>query len=102
MSSPNTLIAHCSIILVALLGGCKSFYPAVGDYTLETNQVLITIAPDNKFSNKNIQGLATWEDSGGIRRCTIHLREYPYYLGHEVRHCFEGYWHIGNNGDDWD
>lgn len=104
MSLANTLITSAaSIILVALLSGCKSFYPAVGDYALETNQVLITIAPwYNGSIDKNIQGLATWADSDGIRRCTIRLKEYPFYLGHEVRHCFEGHWHIGNNGDDWD
>lgn len=34
-------------------------------------------------------------------KCLIILREYPYCLQHEVRHCLEGPWHGDQpNGED--
>lgn len=94
--------ASTTLILLMLISGCKSFYPVVGNYKLDTNQVLVTIVPVVNFSDRNIQGSASWVDTKDGRVCTIFLREYPYYLGHEIRHCFEGHWHSDRNGDDWD
>lgn len=101
MSRTLLIALTASIISVALLSGCKSFYPVVGDYTLETNQVLVTILPDSDLGFR-IWGMASWDDSSDVRKCTIQLKEYPFYLGHEMRHCFEGHWHTDVNNGDWD
>lgn len=47
--------------------------------------------------NPNIIGTA--DITGNV--CTIHLRKYPQCLAHEVRHCYEGNWHEGEDNDDW-
>lgn len=67
--------------------------------TIEELQALKT--PD--LQDVMIHGWATWEDDiNGNRNCNIYIL-YPawynsekYYhevLGHETRHCFEGYFH---------
>ena len=88
------------LFVCALLTGCASFKSEV--LPIENHTVTITIQDGVEFNNPSIKGDAGWWMVGGRKYCLIRLREYPYLLGHELRHCFEGYWHDESpNGEDF-
>ena len=98
--------------LFSVLQGCNAFYPQANP-NFETRQVLVTIGPDTDFQDYagvRLYGISMFHDVGSpghsglsnVRECTIFLREYPFYLAHEMRHCFEGAFHgTEYNSDDW-
>lgn len=89
------------IILSFSLVGCASFEASSVRNPPEVLQALITIEPMAEFDSFHTAGDAVWRDVDGLRHCTIRLKDYPFMLGHEARHCFEGKWHDGKpNSDD--
>ncbi len=79
-----------ALILIALIAlqGCSVFDPIRSQplYSEVTARVVLT---DDMPSDRH--GFATWDGSV----CTIYLKrsQYPYCMTHEMRHCFEHYWH---------
>ena len=86
------------VVLLTLLGGCDYFK---SEAALKKSTVTITIVDGVQFKDKNQQGWADWQWNGSKNECVIQLRDYPNFLGHEVRHCFEGHWHEGKNGEQY-
>ena len=76
-----------ALLLCVLLTACASF--DVPRPVLERTASIINVKIDPALPTL---GHAQWVG----QLCTITLREYPYCLQHEVRHCLEGKWH----GDD--
>lgn len=88
------------LLTSALLTGCASFGSTV--LPIENPTVTVLLHNNVKFDNPRVRGDARWWYVGKQKYCLIRLREYPYYLGHEMRHCFEGYWHDERpNGEDY-
>lgn len=86
---------------IGLLLGCSTFEtPPPARYR---NKVTIIVV-----ENKNLPQNSRYIQQGSSMSfkdsdvCVIQLRNYPEYLGHEVRHCLEGNWHEGRkNGEDF-
>mgnify|MGYP001217424951 FL=1 len=88
------------ILICALLTGCASFNSEV--LPIENNTITITIQDNIDFPKKSQGGEARWWIVNGKKYCLIRLRKYPHLLGHEVRHCYEGFWHDEKpNGEDF-
>lgn len=80
------------IILSLCLSACSLFDDRVYDIKRTRMRIELIIRSDLPVS-----GRATW----GVGWCKIELKQYPICLKHELRHCFEGYWHDEKpNGDD--
>lgn len=85
------------LLICVLLSGCMSIvsyntvipFPDTSAMSIEIHQL--------KGGNHNILGTADIQGN----KCIIHLRKYPHCLAHEVRHCFEGNWHQGEDNDEW-
>ena len=73
-----------ALLLCVLLTGCDSF--DAPKPVLERTASIINVKIDPTLATL---GHAQWVG----QLCTITLREYPYCLQHEVRHCLEGKWH---------
>lgn len=60
------------------------------------------LTDEDEFEDPKVRGMASWYKLGDRWFCRVKLKKYPYYLGHEMRHCFEGYWHDERpNGEDF-
>lgn len=81
-----------ALLLCLLLTGCDSL--GAPRPVLERTASIITVKIDPALPTL---GHAQWVG----QLCTITLREHPYCLQHEARHCLEGKWHGDQlNGDD--
>lgn len=88
---------HTLLLTVMLLIGCSTFVEHNTTIPIPTSKPMQIEIHQLKGGNPNVLGTA---DITGDR-CVIHLRKYPHCLAHEVRHCFEGNWHKGEDSDDW-
>lgn len=99
-------------LLVAVIGalpGCSTLFDAqpvpLYEVGISANPILLYINdPEYDFPDKKVQGTAWWYiNEQGRRVCHVRLRKYPYYLGHEVDHCFREHWHspLIPNSDDF-
>lgn len=91
-------IAGLSVILT----GC-AVAPAERKYNVLQTEVALTIQPyyKGKFKTEEQRGRKIHAESDiddGI--CNIRLRNYPHCLLHEIRHCFEGDYHKGEDSDE--
>ena len=71
---------------LVILSGCSSFD---APKPIMQKNVMTIVVTESKDLPPGVLGMA--KESGGL--CFIYLREYPYCLQHEVRHCLEGAWH---------
>jgi len=89
-------------LICLLLTGCAAFEPE--PYNLQRQISTITVEVDP------LLGVIPGRGDSGITgralvagdKCHITLREYPYCLAHEVRHCYEGAWHTKQPGTEKD
>lgn len=95
------------VSLLIALAGCSSFnakpVPLSKKPILNT-KVLVSIENNVRFENRYQRGEAIryYDHHLGVLVCKIRLFEYPYFLGHEIDHCFRGNWHDDEeNGDDF-
>lgn len=82
----------CAVALAVLLSGC-SFNPPKP--VMQRNVTTITVVESKDMPPRKLGGAIYSGDN-----CIIVLREYPYCLQHEVRHCLEGEWHGNAPNDD--
>ena len=95
--------------VVTHLAGCAALFDAqpvpLYEVGISANPILLYINdPEYDFPDKKVQGTAWWYiNEQGRRVCHVRLRKYPYYLGHEVDHCYRKHWHspLIPNGDDF-
>lgn len=86
--------ATCVVALVLLLSGCAYY----DERPRMVRNAVSIIVLDNQDMPGRTLGTATRNGN----TCIIRLREYPYCLQHEVRHCLEGNFHQGRkSGEDY-
>jgi len=106
---------YCILLIIFMISGCGSivrnaidvdmFKPAGGNaHIIKKPIVILHVIPDPEIYcerrigakagvRKKYVGCATW--NVGLNSCEIFLgKNYDLiYLGHELRHCFEGHFH---------
>lgn len=79
-----------ALILAALIAlpGCSTFNAQRGVPLYSEINARVVLTDDIKDDR---HGYASWDGS----LCTIFIKrsQYPFCMAHELRHCFEHYWH---------
>ena len=92
-------------ILLLLCTACSTVSDSFSSQVLPFDKQFVTIYIEDGvvFDKPGVRGDATWSYVNGKKFCKIRLAKYPNFLGHEVRHCFEGYWHPNDvpNGEQF-
>lgn len=87
----------CLTLIALSMTSCTTFKQYNSNIPFPTNNFSkITIL---KLESNEPKILGTADIQGD--ECIIRLKQYPKCLAHEVRHCYEGNWHHGEENDDW-
>lgn len=87
---------------LVLLASC-AIAPEQRNYQVLQTRVELTIQPNfkGKFKTEETNGRKIHAEADiGDGFCHIRLRKYPHCLLHEIRHCFEGDFHKGEDSDE--
>lgn len=84
-----SIVSRAMIAASAIsIAGCSMFDPVRGQPLVSEVTARVVLTEDMPA---DWGGYADWDGE----LCTIYLRrsQYPYCMTHELRHCFEHYWH---------
>ena len=85
------------VCLSILLTSCTTFIEHNTRVSIPNHEPMIISIHKSESKNPNTLGYV--EITGNV--CKVFLTNYPNYLAHEIRHCFEVNWHEGREDDSY-